>query len=201
MKVVKSVLGVLPAFGLAVSAGASVTSIGEFTGDLFEGFENFSAPAPWPGPMPIFNGAATFDDQVTDPWIVNSLTGGDLTLFAYDGNFMGLAPTGWTRWTFDAPMHRFGGFFGSTLPGVGGAARFLDGDGAVIESVAFSTVAGQYSWHGWEVEGGFVTVEILAGANPGTTMVYDNMQASYLPAPGALALLMLGAGAMRRRRR
>ena len=66
-------------------------------------------------------------------------------------------------------------------------------------SRAFSTVAGQYSWHGWEIEGGFVTVEILAGANPGTTMVYDNMQASYLPAPGALALLMLGAGAMRRR--
>lgn len=202
MKCVSTVLcASMSALVLTASATASVVVIGEFTGDLFEGFEGISSPAPWPGPMPIFGGAATFDDQFSDPWIVNSLTGNNQTIFAYDGNFMGLAPTGWTRWTFDTPVHRFGGFFASVQQGVGGSVRFLDANGTVMDTLAFSATAGGWSWHGWESSNPVSSIEILAGANPGTTMIYDNMQISFIPAPSALAMLLIGAGTMRRRRR
>jgi hypothetical protein len=60
---------------------ADVVAIDPFSGDQFEGFESIQPAGPYMGQMPIFSGAATFDDEFTDPWITFSLSGpgGDLT--------------------------------------------------------------------------------------------------------------------------
>lgn len=185
---------------LTLTASASVVEIGEFVGDVFENFEGIAAPGPIAGGMPIFGGTATFDDFYSDPWITTVLSSPDINIFAYDGNYMGLAPTGWTRWTFETPVYKFGGYFATTFQGADGRVRFLDDQGNEIDTLAFSTEAGQWSWHGWQSTVGIAVIEIQSDVNPGLITVFDNMQASMVPAPGAMTLLVLGFGFTRRRR-
>lgn len=186
---------------LAASATANVTEIGEFTGDVFEGFEAIGPPAPWDGPMPIFGGAATFDDEFTDPWIATSLSGGDnVTVLPYDGNLMGLAPTGWSRFNFSTPIVQFGGFFATTMQAAGGRANFYGEDGELIESFDLEVSVGEWGWHGWESSEPIFSIELHTAKNPGTTTVYDNLQMTFLPAPGALTVLAFAAAGTRRRR-
>lgn len=189
-------------FAFAGAAAADVTPIDPFTGDAIETFEAIGPPAPYDGPMPIFGGGATMDDNFTDPWIVTSLSDPDNTLFPFDGNFMGLTPTGWTVFEFQTPVTRFGGYFGHlTLELAAGDVTFYDGDGAVIDSVDHDVPYNEWTWRGWESDEPISRIEFHTGANPGVPSVFDNLQVAYVPAPGALALLAIGAIRSRRRRR
>jgi len=183
------------------SAMADVTPIGEFTGDAFEGFENIAPPGPFDGT--VFGGQATMEDEFADPVIATNFFSGDgeVQLFPYDGNFMGLSPTGWTTFTFDTPVTQFGGFFGQVNDFPSDAVTFFDEQGQEIDSIDFDLPVGEWTWHGWESDVPIASIEILAGENPTLTTVYDNLQVTFVPAPGALALLAVGACAPRRRRR
>jgi hypothetical protein len=187
---------------VAGTAHAAISTIGEFTGDATETFENIGPPQPYPGGMSIFGGDAVFNDTFTNaPWITPNLTDFSNELFAYDGAFMGLAPTGVVTFQFDTPILQFGGFFGHLSQGVsGGSISFLDDEGATIETLPFDLGYNQWSWFGWESDTPISGIAMSTGANPGFTTVYDNLQISHVPAPGALALLAIG-GCMCRRRR
>lgn len=189
------------AIGAGSSASADIVPIAPFTGEAGETFENIIPPGPYSGPMPVFSGAATMDDEFTDPWIAFSLSGGGFDLFPYDGNLMGLTPTGWTVFDFDTPVLRFGGYFGIVNLASGGTVTFLDDGGSVIETQAFDLPQAEWVWRGWESDVPIGSVVVHAGANPGITTVFDNMQLSYVPEPGTLALLTLAAGAAALRRR
>ena len=185
----------------AAFASAAVTPIAEFTGEAFEGFEGIIPPGSYSGPMPIFAATGTFDDNFTDPWIANSLfSGSGDQLFPYNGNLMGLAPTGWTNFTFDTPAYRFGGFFGTVNDATGGNVTFYDELGAPIETLPFALPLAAWMWNGWESDVAFSSVSVHTGANPGFTGVYDDLQISYVPEPGALTLLAVGTALFLRRR-
>lgn len=185
----------------AASAAADISSVTEFTGDFTETFEGIIAPGPHAGPMPIFGGQATMDDQLTDAWISNILSGGGgESLVAYDGNLMGLAPTGWTEFVFSTPATQFGGFFGTGSASSGGSATFYDANGGIIDTVAFHTTEWEWTWHGWHSDEAFSKVVIHANVNPGVVGVYDNFQVNLVPAPAGLAAF-IGAGVMLTRRR
>lgn len=186
---------------VATSAQAAVFSIAEFLGDATETFENIAPPGNWPGD--IFEGAALMRDTLAgDPVITFNLSDFQNNLPAYDGTFMGLTPTGWTRFTFDTPVERFGGYFAHlTQSNPGGTITFFDDEGGTIETQPLNVVYNQWNWFGWQSDEPIKSILINTGPNPGTTGVYDNLQISYVPAPGALGLFGACAVLMRRRRR
>lgn len=182
-------------------ASAAIVPVGEFTGDAYEGFEGIIAPGPYSGPMPVFGSAGTFDDTYSDPWIANSLSSGSGdTLFPYGGNLMGLTPTGWTTFTFATPVYKFGGYMGTVNTVSGGNVTFYDGEGLTLEALSFDLPLASWTWRGWESDVPVGSITIHTGANPGFTGVYDDMQLSYVPEPGALALLAAGVVMLIRRR-
>lgn len=185
----------------SASAQAAVMSIAQFIGDASETFENIAPPGPWPGA--IFGGAATMSDAFAgNPVITFNLSDGTNNLVAYDGTFMGLTPTGWTHFDFDTPVARFGGFFAhETASNPGGTITFYDENGGTIDSQALNIEYNTWNWFGWESDTPIKSIDIHTGPNPGATAVYDNLEITYAPAPGALALLGACACFSRRRRR
>lgn len=162
---------------------SAVSPIKPFVGDVFEGFESIQSPGPHMGPMPIFSGASTFDDEFTDPWITFNLSGPGGEIVPFNGNLMGLNPTGWTVFEFEEPVVRFGGYMGLVNENQGGSVSFFDAQGALIETLSFSLPVGQWEWHGWESDVPMARIVIHPSENPGTTAVYDDLQASF---PAAL---------------
>lgn len=202
MQITTSTVGLALALAAAHTATADITSIGQFTGDASETFENIGPPQSYPGGMDVFNDQATFNDSLTDaPWISTVLNGPEGSIFPFDGNFMGLSTTGWAELTFDTPVVQIGGFLGSTNVNAGGEVTFFDEQGSEIETVSLEGPTTDWSWYGWQSDTPIASMTVNANANPGNPLAFDNWQATFIPAPGALALLGLGALVPRRRRR
>ncbi len=196
----KRVLICIGIAGWVSLAGAAVEPIAPFIGEGSEGFESIIPPGPYSGPMPIFEGAGTIDDYYTDPWIAWSLFGSGYEMYPYEGGNMGLTPTGWTVFTFDPPVRQFGGYFGTVNDVSGGTATFYDAGGALIEVEAFDIPQAHWTWSGWYSDVPFASLVVQTNMYPGATGVYDAMQLSYVPEPGALALLVGGVALLLRRR-
>jgi len=188
---------------VVATSSAAVTPIDAFVGDAYEGFEGIISPGPYSGPMPILGATGTFDEFYGDPWIANSLYSGDglYEVYPRTGNLMGLTPTGWTVFTFDTPVQRFGAYMAKVNDVGGGSVEFLDAEGLSIEALSFELPVGAWAWRGWESDQPVSSIVIHTGANPGTTAVYDDVEASYVPEPGALCLAAVGVAFMFRRRR
>lgn len=203
MKLKNAVIPAIAVAGLfASAASADIVAVGEFTGDYFEGMENISPPQGHTGGFGIFNNQAHVNDALTNqPWVTTNLNGPDGTILPYDGNFMGLAPTGWVTIDFDAPISSFGGFFSTSTIGAIGSIAFLDAAGDTIDILDFNVTAYDWSWQGWESDVAVHGIVLQTNEVPGAILVFDNLQMSLVPAPGALALLALGMGLGHRRRR
>ncbi len=186
---------------LAVSAHGQVTQVGEFTGDLSENFENIAPPGTFNGV--IFGGSATMMDNLAgNPVITTVLTDTTNNLFAYDGSFMGLVPTGWTTFTFDTPIIKFGGYIAHlTAAGTSGSISFYDDSNALIYAEALDVQYNTWAWHGWESDTPISKIVVSMNETPGAVAVFDNLELTFVPAPGAAALLAIGACGVRRRRR
>ena len=191
--------------GLAPLALASVTTIGEFTGDASENFENIAAPGGIPGPVEIFGGAGTVNDPLANTLVIaTTVSSSDTdheTFFPHGGFLMGLVPTGVVIFEFDQAVSQFGGFFGSAAFQSGGTAVFRDEAGQVIDTLDFSTTAMEWGWHGWQSETGISSIEITASALSSAPFVFDDLQMTLIPAPGAVAVFALGGLFTQRRRR
>lgn len=192
------------AFASASVAIADVTPIGEFTGVHSESFENIGSPGGLPGPVSIFGGAGTANDAFANTLVLaTSVSSADtdwVQFFPYNGFLMGLTPTGHAVFEFETPVTEFGGFFGSAAIHSGGSILFRDEAGGEIDSFDFNVTALEWGWQGWQSDTPIASIEIAASANPGAPLVFDDLQITPIPAPGALALLVLGATVQRRRR-
>lgn len=190
---------------VAGAAHADVTPIGEFTGEFWENFEDIAPPGGYGGAMNIFGGAGTVADTLANTVVIaTSVASADTNwenVYPYNGFLMGLTPTGWTRFTFNTPVMQFGGYFGSAAIQSGGTVTFRDEEGTVLTTLPISIPEMEWNWHGWQSDVPIGSVEIHSSASPGLPLVFDDLQASVVPAPGSLALLAFAGVAASRRRR
>jgi hypothetical protein len=177
------------------SASAGVTPIPEFTGTMFEGFEDLYPPGGYPAPFPVFEEQGTFDDIVAHYCMIAvSLYSvpQDTYIYPYDGNLMGGSVTGWAAFEFTTPVTEFGGYIGTADRLSGGSVTFKDASGQVIDTVPLTIELGQWGWHGWSSDVPISRVEILGSDTIGLPTVFDDMRAT-VPEPATLTLLVAGA--------
>ncbi len=183
------------------SALADVTAVGPFNGDAYETFEGIDLPGGYPGPLGIFNGAATLDDSLAHTVVIAfSWWGPAGELFPYAGNLMGGVPAGTAIFQFADPIMRFGGYFNTVGLVGGGTAVFRDASGAVVDTVAFDAGPIDWTWAGWMSDTAFTTIELTGNNGPGFGFQFDNLTYSTIPAPASLVLLGAAASCVRRRR-
>ena len=183
------------------TAGAAINPIGEFTGDMVEGFEGIYSPGAYPGPIPLFDGFATMDDTLAHTCVIAYVwSGGGGVLYPYNGNLFGGGVAGGEIIQFSSPVMQFGGFFGTVGPMAGGTVNFYDEAGGLIETVSMTCNPADWIWQGWSSDVPFKSVEIIGANVPGVSTQLDDLRFSYLPEPSMLVLLTVGAGLVLRRR-
>lgn len=186
------------------SASAALIPIGEFTGDQFEGFESLGSPGGYPAPYAIMNGQILFDDIYAHTMMIAySLYSfpTDTYIYPYNGNLMGGSPTGWVTLDFVTPVTEFGGFIGTSDVIDGGSFTFKDATGAIIDNVPLNIGVGEWVWYGWSSTTPIARIELNAAMQIGLPLVFDDLQANFVPEPTALTLVAAGAALSRRRRR
>ena len=195
---------VCAAAGLVSSAGAQVSAIGPFTGDAYEGFEGIAPPGSVTGPVDIFSGEGTVNDQFAGILVIASNLVSFVTneeIFPYNGNLMGLSVTGFSTFTFDTPATEFGGYFGTADNLSNGTISFYDESDSLIQTVPMELPLNDWQWWGWSSTTPFSRVSIAGNTNPGTPIVFDDLQVSFVPAPASATLLAAGGLLAVRRRR
>ena len=186
----------------SAAASADVIPIGQFSGDMFEGFEAIGSPGGYPGPFEIFDGQAVMDDDLAHTvMIAYSLYSGitEESIYPYNGNLMGGLPTGWGYIEFDTPVVDFGGYIGTADNLTGTTFTFKDDAGAVIDTLPVTLTLAEWTWCGWHSDTPIARIEILGNTSPGLGLTFDDLRAN-VPEPTSLSLLVIGVGLARRRR-
>jgi hypothetical protein len=111
---------------------------------------------------------------------------------------------GFAIYTFDSPVTRFGGYFGSNAPGNPTAtAAFYDSADVLIGTMPV-TIAPNcgWTWSGWEFEGTTVAkIEVASNVFGGAYIQMDDMEADFtgggpggpVPAVSEIGLLVIAA--------
>lgn len=176
------------------AASADVTAIGEFTGDMFEGFEGIAPPGSY-SPVPLFNGQATMIDTLANMAVITfvwSGPGGQVE--AYNGNLFGGTPAGSTLFTFTPPVVEFGGYITTVSDIPNGTVVFRDADGAELASLPYTAAPTAWAWQGWRSDTPIATMEFISAGPFGNRPVqYDDLQITY---PASCPADLDGSGAV-----
>ncbi len=201
---IRASLTVAAAFAAAGTAHATITSTGPFSGDAFETFEAIASPGFVNGPIDIFGGQGQgYDTFANGTMIALNLFSfvSNTEVLPYNGNLMGGSVTGVYTFEFETLVSDFGGYF-NTADEIGPTSvEFYDAGDNLIESVSASFPLGSWNWHGWHSDDGFAKVIVKGSPAPNFPITFDDLQVTFVPAPGAAALLALGGIAGVRRRR
>lgn len=174
---------------LVASAASSqiVTIPAPFVGTDTEGFETQVLPAPFPPCVVdrVFNskadlcGSAMSGAHITTGWsfmcVIQERSG---------SRFFGMASGGgYAIYTFDAPIIRFGGYFGTNGSPGDVTVRFYDSGGMLLGLETPSVPADcNWYWHGWETTGaGIKSIEVENSEHNGTHVMMDDMVISDAP--------------------
>jgi hypothetical protein len=198
----KMSMAVMAMGAVAAVANAGVAPTGEFTGSLNEGWNSYSGIqasfAMFGDGSSIVSNTNATALLVTPGWSFFS------TLNAYEGSQL-LGDTGGGGYTFNfaTPLSAFGAFFGTNSDAPGATADIYSPSGALLGSFSVQAPMGQWAWDGWAATGGDTigSVKITPSNNFGGFVLTDGATGNPVPAPGAFALLLGGAGVAMRRRR
>jgi hypothetical protein len=183
-------------------ASAEVVPIGEFVGDMSEGFENIYPPGTYPE-VPLFEGNAMLDDTLSGIAVIAYFwqgTGGEL--LPYAGELFGGTPTGSQVITFDTPALAFGGYIATVCDVPDGTIVFRDPGGAELATLPLEVQPVTWGWQGWSSDEPIGSIEITGNGDFGNRpMQFDELQANFVPEPGALGLVAVGATLLLRWRR
>ncbi|HLO40826.1 MAG TPA: hypothetical protein VK176_07365 [Phycisphaerales bacterium] len=198
----RAMAGVAAAMGLASTAMAGVTPVAEFNGTLSEGFEAISMPGGYPGPMSIFGGQATLVDTLANFHVITFVWSGPAgDLLPYNGNLMGGCVAGSTLFTFATPVAQFGGYLSTVGTQGGGTVIFRDVNGDEIDTLSLDITPTQWTWNGWSSTTPIGSIEVIGANIPMVSTQFDDLQVTFVPAPGAGLLAGAGLIAAGRRRR
>ncbi len=107
--------------------------------------------------------------------------------------------------TFPTPIQQFGGYLATNGGSSGGMVQFFDVQDQLIATlplnVTFTPGSAPYTWNGWFSTVAFSKVHISSNSAPGGLLGFDDLQASAVPAPGALICMTVAAALGTRRRR
>jgi len=183
MKTARSMsLSALVLAGLAGSAAGQITPVGPFTGTFSEGFNLQTIVNVFPVCVEdrVFSNTADLcapsgSAHITGGWGFECSIGPNFTprLMASTG--------GAAVYTFDAPITRFGGYFGTNFNAnvtSGASATFFDDSNNQIGSPQTVNIdaCGTYRWNGWSSATPVKRIEILglgAGSGGGYIMMDD----------------------------
>jgi hypothetical protein len=183
-------------------AMADITPIGEFMGDLTEGFENVLPPGGYAGPIDIFEGNVSMDDTLAHFVVISFIwSGPGGEVLPYNGNLFSGTVAGSALFTFGTPISDFGGYFTTVGATPGGSVVFRDAAGSEIGTVPADITPAQWGWQGWHSDVPVSSIEIIGGSVPIAGVQFDDLQINYVPAPSAMGLALVGAGLTLRRRR
>ncbi|HZW11433.1 MAG TPA: hypothetical protein VFF69_16130 [Phycisphaerales bacterium] len=190
---------VLAGAGVAM---ADITPVGEFMGDMTEGFENVLPPGGYAGPIDIFEGNVSMDDTLAHFVVISFIwSGPGGEVLPYNGNLFGGTVAGSTLFTFDTPVSDFGGYFTTVGAVPGGSVVFRDAAGGEIGTLPVEITPAEWAWQGWHSDTPVSSIEVIGGSVPVASVQYDDLQLNFVPAPSAMTLAVIGAGLSLRRRR
>ena len=174
-------LAVTVAFGGIATAQ---TPIGPFTGTESEGFETQTSPGFNPCIIGgVFNNNGDLCTPGSSGAHITSGWGFMCTIFPHDGvRFTGSAG-GAYEYTFNSPVSRFGGYFGTNAgPPGGGTANFYDAANNFLGSqVIVAPHDCTWTWNGWQDDSGagFSRIEVPSNVFGGAFLMMDDMEADF----------------------
>jgi hypothetical protein len=177
---------VFAAAGLAASASAQITPIGPFSGTMNEApTTNFGFAQCVPGR--VFSNAAdlcTFDANGAPATGIHATIGWSFgcVIFPHSGTHFYGSASGIPEFNFDAPIMRFGGYFGAnhdTIVAGGGTLTFYDQGNNPIGSPLQMTLpsCGSWEWRGWESTVPIKRIKIASSAFGGGFIMMDDLTA------------------------
>jgi hypothetical protein len=97
----------------------------------------------------------------------------------------------WCEFTFDAPVSRFGGYFGNNSPLPGGTIEFYGTDGKLMgtdDIVAPNDCS--WTWNGWRAgtTTGIQRIRVVGAFGNGGYVMMDDLEADFGPARGLLGI-------------
>ncbi len=165
-------------FGLPLFAGAApaqVSSIGQFSGDMFEGFESQTVgacvtPDVFGGSAALCSGGGSMN--VSSGW--NFFC----TIQPHGGTEFVGSTSGAATFAFSEPVRRFGGWFGTNgSQGTVSVRLYDDVMGLISSEVANVTADCNWYWNGWESQEPVYVIEIENSVHNGCHVMLDDLQA------------------------
>lgn len=170
------------------AASADVTAIGEFDGDVFDGFEATLPPGGYPN-LPVFENNGTLHDSLaTIGVIAGNWWGPGGEVFAYNGNFFGGTPAGSSIYEFSTPIVAFGGFLTTVSDIPDAIAIFRDTEGVELGTLPVTLTPTVWAWQGWQSDVPIGSIEFVQNGPFGNRPVqYDDLRITFASAcPGDL---------------
>lgn len=184
----RSFFGAAVVFSAVAGASASIVRISAFVGEHRESFSTF-ATGFRPNGISAMGGISTLNSATSSGLLPTTSWGFTGTILPHsDRVFLGNYASA-TDWTFNTPVQKFGGYFGTNANTLaGGTATFYDSNNAVLGTMPIDAPRLSWAWNGWESSTPIARVRVALNAFNGAFLMQDTMEASATPTPGSTAL-------------
>ena len=198
VRITAAIVGV---FMFSAAGRGAVTTVGPFTGQFHENFDQYHQ-------VNALVTLPTFDNHAT----INMLTSGGAIKLEFASQFNGdlvvamsgmmMGQLGIADWRFNQPATRFGGYWENNSGASNATVEFYDASdvllGTLIANVPVN--AQQWQWNGWQSDVPFSRVHVTGNGVINGFIWYENLEMDFAPEPATAAGSLFGLLAMWMRR-